>query len=227
MAQALKAAGLGRVTISLDSLKDDVFGRINDVGYPVAKVLDAVAHAEDAGLTPIKINMVVKRGLNDEEILPMAERFRGTGHILRYIEFMDVGTTNGWSMQDVVPAAEILDIIRARYPLEPIAPHTPGEVARRYRYRDGQGEIGIIASVTQPFCRGCTRARLSPEGRLYTCLFGSDGLDLRHLVRSGASDEEIIGHIQSAWTTRDDRYSEERTQSTHRAHKIEMFRIGG
>src|SRR6266705_2264370 len=174
-APALAAAGLRRVTVSLDSVDDAVFMALNDAGFPVARVLDAITAAAAAGLAPVKVNMVVKRGVNEQSILPMAEHFRGTGHVPRFIEYMDVGTTNGWRLDDVVPAAEIISLIRGQWPLEPIAPAYPGEVAARYRYRDGAGEIGVIASVTQPFCHGCTRARLSADGRLYTCLFAGTG----------------------------------------------------
>src|SRR6266536_1277416 len=174
-AQALAAAGLRRVTVSLDSLDATVFLALNDAGFPVARVLEAIAAAADAGLAPVKVNMVVRRGVNEQSILPMAAHFRHSGHVLRFIEYMDVGTTNGWRLDDVVPAAEIISLIGGQWPLEPAAPGYPGEVARRYRYRDGAGEIGVVASVTQPFCRGCTRARLSADGQLYTCLFAAAG----------------------------------------------------
>ncbi len=187
-AMALKEAGLQRVTVSLDSLDDAVFQTMNDVAFPVARVLDGIARAQEVGLTPVKINMVVQRGVNEDSIVPMARHFQHTGCILRFIEFMDVGATNGWRLEDVVPASEIIRRIDAALPLEPIAPNYPGEVARRYRYHDGGGEIGVIASVTQPFCGDCTRARLSADGRLYTCLFAADGFDLRALLREGASD---------------------------------------
>ena len=177
-ARALADAGLGRVTVSLDSLDDAVFGAVNDVDFPVERVLEGIAAAREAGL-PVKVNMVVKRGLNDGSVLDMAGHFRGTGHVLRLIEYMDVGTTNGWQMDDVVPASELIETIDAQWPVEPVDPAYPGEVARRYRYRDGAGEIGVIASVTQPFCHDCSRARLSAEGRLYTCLFAAVGHDLR------------------------------------------------
>ena len=194
-AQALKAAGLARVTVSLDSLDDTVFMALNDASFPVAAVLEAIAAAVTAGLAPVKVNMVVKRGCNEDSIMPMAAHFRHSGHVLRFIEYMDVGTTNGWRLDDVVPAAEIVALIGRRWPLEPVAPDYPGEVASRYRYRDGAGEIGLIASVTQPFCRGCTRARLSADGQLFTCLFAGTGHDLRGPLRAGASDQELRGQI--------------------------------
>ncbi len=214
-ARALKDAGLGRVTVSLDSLDDEVFARMNDVDFPVQKVLDGIDAADAAGL-PVKVNMVVKRGVNEDSVLPMARLFRERGHILRFIEYMDVGHTNGWRLDDVVPAAEIVAAIDAELPLEPADPNYPGEVARRWRYVDGGGEIGVIASVTQPFCGGCTRARLSAEGRLYTCLFGLRGHDLRALIRGGASDEELrseVGRIWGARTTATRRFAR-RTRST-------------
>jgi GTP 3',8-cyclase len=225
-AAALRAAGLRRVTVSLDSLDDAVFQAMNDVGFPVARVLEGIDAAADAGL-PVKVNMVVKRGVNDDHVVPMARFFRASGHTLRFIEYMDVGTTNGWRLDDVVPAAEILRAIDAEWPLEPLEPNYPGEVANRYRYRDGAGEIGAIASVTQPFCRGCTRARLSADGKLYTCLFAAHGHDLRTLLRSGASDERIEASLASIWSARDDRYSEVRTAATPRRPKVEMSHIGG
>lgn len=226
-AQALKDAGLRRITISLDTLDDATFKAMNDVNFPVARVLQAIDHAASVGLSPVKINMVVKRGLNDSSILPMARYFRGSGHILRYIEYMDVGTTNGWRLDDVVPAAEIAATIDTELPIEPASPNYPGEVASRWRYRDGGGEIGIISSVTQPFCRGCTRARLSAEGSLYTCLFATHGHDLRRLLRGGASDEYIAEVINTIWSRRADRYSELRTSQTVGLPKVEMSYIGG
>ena len=226
-ARALKAAGLRRITISLDSLDDAVFMRMNDAGVPASRILAAIDNAAAAGLTPVKIDMVVKRGMNEDSILPMAEYFRGTGHILRFIEFMDVGNSNGWRMEDVVPAAEILATINAVWPLEPVEPAYFGEVAERYRYKDGAGEIGIIASVTRAFCRTCTRARLSAEGRLYTCLFAGEGHDLRALLRGGADDEAIRARIVEIWQGRTDRYSELRFRSTPPQRKIEMSYIGG
>jgi len=226
-AKALKAAGLRRITVSLDSLRDDVFKAMNDVDFPVQGVLDGIAAAEDAGLSPIKVNMVVKRGVNDGDIVDMARHFRERGHILRFIEYMDVGNTNGWRLDDVVPASEIFNVINAELPLEPVNPNYSGEVADRYRYRDGSGEIGIIASVTIPFCRDCTRARLSAEGKLYTCLFSSVGHDFKSLLREGASDEDIAAFLRAVWRVRDDRYSEIRSSATHDLPKVEMSHIGG
>ena len=226
-ARALKAAGLKRITVSLDALDDAVFRRLNDVDFPVAKVLEGIEAAAAAGLAPIKVNMVVKRGENDTSILPMARHFRESGHILRFIEYMDVGHTNGWRMDDVVPAREIVERIGREWPLEPVDPNYPGEVAERWRYRDGRGEIGVIASVTQAFCRTCTRIRLSTEGQLYTCLFATSGHDLRALVRGGASDEDILAAVSGIWSRRADRYSEIRTSQTARLQKIEMSYIGG
>jgi GTP 3',8-cyclase len=226
-AQALKAAGLRRVTVSLDSLDEETFQSMNDVGFPAAKVLEAIDNAAAAGLDPVKIDMVVKRGVNDKDILPMAAHFRNSGHILRFIEYMDVGTTNGWRMQDVVSAKEILQALSSEWDLEPIEPNYFGEVAERYRYADGAGEVGIIASVTLPFCGACTRARLSADGELYTCLFGAHGHDLRTLLRNGSSDEEIEASIGSIWRVRSDRYSEIRSEDTLGLAKVEMSRIGG
>jgi cyclic pyranopterin phosphate synthase len=226
-AQELRTAGLRRVTVSLDSLDDAVFRRMNDVDFPVAKVLEGIEAAAAAGLAPLKINMVVKRGENEGSILPMARYFRGTGHILRFIEYMDVGHTNGWRMDDVVSAREIVETISREMPLEPLDPNYTGEVAERWRYRDGSGEIGVIASVTQAFCRDCTRARLSTEGKLYTCLFATTGHDLRALLRDGASDGEIIRAITGIWSKRTDRYSEIRGAQTVKLQKIEMSYIGG
>ncbi len=226
-ADALSAAGLTRVTVSLDALDDDTFAAMNDVAFPVARVLEGIDVAAAAGLTPVKINMVVKRGVNDDRIIEMAERFRGSGHILRFIEYMDVGTTNGWRMDDVVPAAQIAATINARWPLEPLQPNYPGEVASRYGYRDGAGELGVIASVTQPFCGACTRARLSADGKLYTCLFAAHGNDLRGLLRGDATDQELATRLQSIWTKRADRYSELRRAQTQQRAKIEMSYIGG
>jgi len=225
-AAALKAAGLDRVTVSLDSLDDEVFRAMNDVDFPVAKVLAGIDAAAQAGL-PVKVNMVVKRGANDDSIVAMARRFRGTGHTLRFIEYMDVGHTNGWRLDDVVPAAEIVAAVDAEHPLEPVEPSYRGEVARRWRYTDGSGEIGVIASVTQPFCGDCTRARLSPEGRLFTCLFAVRGHDLRALVRGGASDDELVSAVAEVWGRRTDRYSELRSSETSGLQKVEMSYIGG
>jgi cyclic pyranopterin phosphate synthase len=226
-AQALKDAGLKRISISLDSLDDQVFSAMNGVKFPVARVLEGIQAAVQAGLQPIKINMVVKRGTNENDILPMARYFREQGHILRFIEYMDVGVSNGWRLDDVVPAAEILRIIDREMPLEAIESNYYGEVAKRWQYKDGQGEIGVIASVTQPFCRSCTRARLSADGKLYTCLFAIQGHDLRELLRSGKSDEQLAETITAIWNKRDDRYSEIRTAETASLPKIEMSYIGG
>ncbi len=226
-AQSLADAGLDRVTVSLDSIDDEVFRAMNDVDFPVEKVLTSIDAAAAAGLGPIKINAVIKRGLNDDGLLEMAEHFRGTGHILRLIEFMDVGTTNGWRLDDVVGAQEMIDRISEKWPLEPLDALYPGEVARRYRYADGEGEIGVIASVTQPFCGGCTRARLSAEGRLYTCLFSALGHDLRSIVRSEADDAAVAEKIGGIWNRRGDRYSELRSANTAGKPKVEMSHIGG
>jgi GTP 3',8-cyclase len=225
-AKALTQAGLSRVTVSLDSLDDEVFRAMNDVDFPVARVLAGIDAAAGAGL-PVKVNVVVKRGLNEDSVLEIARRFRGTGHAVRFIEFMDVGATNGWRMDDVVPAAEIVATIGAEFPLEPVEAAYRGEVAQRYRYHDGAGEIGVIASVTQPFCGDCTRARLSADGKVYTCLFAVRGHDLRAILRSGASDEELDAAIRAIWERRTDRYSELRTEETSSLRKVEMSYIGG
>jgi cyclic pyranopterin phosphate synthase len=224
--KALKAAGLHRVTVSLDSLDDATFRAMNDADFPVAKVVDAIEAAAAEGL-PVKVNTVVKRGVNDQDIVRMAERWRGTGHIVRFIEYMDVGSSNGWRMDDVVPSAEVVKRISARWPLEPIGANYPGEVAERWRYVDGAGEIGVISSVTQAFCSTCTRMRLSTEGSLFTCLFAQSGHDLKSLVRGGASDEAIRNEIAAVWQRRADRYSEIRTEATSRERKVEMSYIGG
>ena len=226
-ARALRDAGLKRVTVSLDSLDDAVFKAMNDVDFPVAKVLEGMDAAEAAGLAPIKVNMVVKRGLNEQSILPMARHFRGTGRILRFIEYMDVGSSNGWRLDDVVSAREIIATIDRELPLEPVERNYTGEVAERWRYKDGSGEIGVIASVTQAFCADCTRARLSADGSLFTCLFATQGHDLRPLVRSDATDAQIAESISAIWTARDDRYSELRSEETAGLKKIEMSFIGG
>jgi cyclic pyranopterin phosphate synthase len=225
-AQALKDAGLKRVTVSLDSLDDATFRAMNDVDFPVSQVLDGIAAASAVGM-PVKVNVVVKRGLNDGDVLDLARYFRGTGHILRFIEFMDVGHTNGWRMDDVVPAAEIVRTIDAAFPVKAVEPAYRGEVARRWRYVDGAGEIGVIASVTQPFCGDCTRARLSADGKLYTCLFAVRGHDLRALVRSDADDARLLEAIASVWRVRTDRYSELRSAATGQLEKVEMSYIGG
>ena len=225
-AEALAAAGLGRVTVSLDSLDDDAFRAMNDVDFPVQRVLEGIDAATAVGL-PVKVNAVVKRGANDGDVLGLAEHFRGSGHVLRFIEYMDVGSTNGWRLEDVVSAEEIVGRISARWPLEPVASERPDATARRWRYVDGAGEIGVVASVTQPFCGGCSRARLSAEGRLYTCLFAARGHDLRAPLRLGASDEELAEQLRSIWTRRTDRYSELRTAETAALPKVEMSYIGG
>jgi cyclic pyranopterin phosphate synthase len=226
-AQALKDAGLKRVTVSLDSLDDATFRRMNDVDFPVERVLGAMDRAYEVGLRPVKVNMVVRRGMNEDSVVPMATFFREKGYILRFIEYMDVGHTNGWRMDDVVPAREIVRLIDAVHPIEPVQPNYPGEVAERWRYKDGSGEIGVIASVTQAFCRDCTRARLSAEGKLYTCLFATEGTDLRAMLRGGSSDAEISAAIAAVWSARTDRYSELRSDETVKLHKIEMSYIGG
>jgi cyclic pyranopterin phosphate synthase len=226
-ARDLRIAGLKRVTVSLDSLDDAVFQGMNDVDFPVARVLKGIDAAAAAGLSPIKINMVVKRGVNDRDAVSMARYFKDSGHILRFIEFMDVGSTNGWRMDDVVPSSELVRRIGEELPIEPIERHYAGEVAERWRYRDGSGEIGFISSVTQAFCRDFTRLRLSPEGRLFTCLFASSGYDLRELLRSGSSDDRLTERLAAIWQQRDDRYSEIRTAETVRMQKVEMSYIGG
>src|SRR5215813_7936145 len=226
-ARALKDAGLNRVTVSLDSLDDEVFRAMNDVDFPVARVLESIDAAAAVGLAPVKINMVVQRGVNDHTLVSMAKRFKGTGHIVRFIEFMDVGATNGWRMDDVVPSAEVVRRIDAELPLATVEPNYAGEVAERWRYRDGSGEIGVISSVTQAFCSTCTRARLSTEGMLYTCLFATAGYDLRGMLRGGAPDGEISDSVAGIWHIRADRYSELRTAETAKLRKIEMSYIGG
>jgi len=226
-ARALRDAGLNRMTVSLDALDEATFQAINDVGVSVAQVLAGIENAAAAGLAPIKINAVIKRGANEGSILPLARQFRGSGHIVRFIEYMDVGTRNGWRWDNVVSAAEIRDMIDARYPIAPVEPNQTGEVAERWQYRDGAGEIGIIASVTQPFCGSCRRARLSAEGALHTCLFASEGHDLRGLLRGGASDGELQARIAAIWQQRRDRYSELRAHSPSGAPKVEMSYIGG
>jgi cyclic pyranopterin phosphate synthase len=226
-AVALKQAGLDRVTVSLDADDDETFTRMNDARVPVSSVLKGLSAAEAAGLGPIKLNMVVKRGWNEHAILPMARRFRGPGRILRFIEYMDVGHSNGWRLDDVVSADEILSTIASEFPLEPMPRTKPGEVAERYRYLDGGGEIGVIASVSRPFCGTCDRARLSADGQLYTCLFATRGHDLRSLVRGGASDPDLAATLRSIWEGRDDRYSELRSLETVDLPKVEMSYIGG
>ncbi|MBA2295650.1 MAG: GTP 3',8-cyclase MoaA [Actinobacteria bacterium] len=225
-AQSLRDAGLDRVNVSLDSLDDATFRAMNDVDFPVDRVLEGIQAAAAVGL-PVKVNAVVKRGVNDDGVVELARYFRETGHTLRFIEYMDVGSTNGWRLDDVVPAAEIVESIDAVFPLEPVAAAYRGEVAQRWRYRDGRGELGVISSVTQPFCADCTRARISAEGKLYTCLFAARGTDLRALLRSGASDDQLAAAIGAVWTRRADRYSELRTERTSELPRIEMSYIGG
>jgi cyclic pyranopterin phosphate synthase len=227
LADPLRAAGLQRVTVSLDSLDDATFAAMNGVDFPVAKVVDGIAAAREAGFAPIKVNMVVRRGLNESSILPMARWARDTGVILRFIEYMDVGHTNGWRLDDVVPADEIVARIDAEMPIEPLVSQYRGEVANRWRYRDGAGEVGLIASVSQPFCGDCTRARLSAEGKLYTCLFSADGHDLRAIVRGDATDADLQEAIARVWRVRSDRYSELRTAATADLPRVEMYAIGG
>ena len=228
-ARALKDAGLHRVTVSLDGIEDAAFKRMNDVDYAVGDVLEGIAAAAAVGLAPIKVNCVVKRGANDDQILPLARHFRNSGHILRFIEYMDVGSSNGWRMDEVLPSAEVIARISEEFPLEAIDANYPGEVAERWRYKDGGGEIGVISSVTQAFCSSCTRIRLSTEGQLYTCLFAQSGHDLRALLRQGAGDEALRREIAAVWRGRDDRYSEIRTAATALPGrgKVEMSYIGG
>ena len=226
-ARVLREAGLTRVTVSLDSLDEDTFKAMNGVGMPLARVLAGITAAHHAGFDPVKLNVVVKRGVNDSGLLDLAQYGREHGNVVRFIEFMDVGTTNAWRLDDVVPAAEILEIIDARFPLEPADPHYPGEVARRYRYRDGGGEIGLIASVSQPFCQGCTRARLTSDGRLITCLFAADGHDVRTILRSSADDQALGELLTRVWGARSDRYSEERARLTEPRERVEMSYVGG
>ena len=226
-AKDLAAAGLRRVTVSLDSMDDAVFMAMNDVGFGVRGVLEGIAAAAEAGLTPIKINMVVKRGVNDGSILDIARHFKGSGHTLRFIEYMDVGTTNGWRLDDVVPAGDIVEMLDREFGIEPVGPSYRGEVAQRWCYRDGTGEVGVIASVTQPFCGDCTRARLSAEGVVYTCLFATRGTNLREVLRAGSSDELLDEVASRLWTNRADRYSETRSSQTAGLHKVEMSYLGG
>jgi GTP 3',8-cyclase len=226
-AQALADAGLHRVTVSLDALDDETFMRMNDVGFPVSRVLDGIAAAEAAGLGPVKLNAVIRRGVNEHAVVDLADHFRGTGTTVRFIEYMDVGHSNGWRLDEVVPADEIVAAIDARWPLEPVDRDYRGEVARRYRYRDGAGEIGVISSVSQPFCGDCTRARLSADGRLFTCLFATAGHDLRSVLRSGADDAAVADALRAIWAGRSDRYSELRSLDTVELPKVEMSFIGG
>jgi cyclic pyranopterin phosphate synthase len=227
LAPALRAAGLDRVTVSLDSLDEATFRSMNGVDFPVDRVLDGISAARDAGFGPIKINMVVRRGINESSVVPMARWARTEGHILRFIEYMDVGHSNGWRLDEVVPAAEVVAAISAEMPLEPVPPNYPGEVADRWRYADGGGELGVIASVTAPFCGACTRARISADGQLYTCLFALKGTDLRALVRSSASDDDVAAAIRAVWSVRVDRYSELRSEATTDLPRVEMFAMGG
>ncbi|QYK51359.1 MAG: GTP 3',8-cyclase MoaA [Anaerolineales bacterium] len=224
---SLKAAGLKRMTVSLDALDDETFKRMNDVDFPVERVLEWIAESARAGFAPVKVNMVVKRGVNEHAILPMARYFRQHGHILRLIEYMDVGHSNGWRMDDVLTARQMVDLIQAELPLEPLEANYRGEVAERYRYADGSGEIGIIASVSQPFCGDCSRARISADGRLFTCLFAVGGADLRGLLRRGADDAALQAAIAAVWQKRTDRYSELRSANTAALPKVEMSYIGG
>ena len=227
LAEPLARAGLGRITVSVDSLDDAVARSMNGVDFPISRVLDGIAAARDAGLSPIKINTVVRRGLNEASVLPLARWARDEGLILRFIEYMDVGTANGWRLDDVVSAEEILSIIDAELPLEAVSANYRGEVAGRYRYRDGSGELGVIASVTRPFCGDCTRARLSADGHLYTCLFAARGTDLKTPLRDGESDTELEDRIRAVWAVRADRYSELRSAATSHLPKVEMFALGG
>ena len=224
---ALKAAGLQRITVSLDSLNNDIFSLLNDVDFSVDKVINGIDNAAAVGLTPIKINMVVMRSVNLESVVPMAKYFRDSGHILRFIEYMDVGDSNGWKLDEVVPSSEIVEIIGSQLPIEPIAPNYLGEVASRWKYTDGSGEIGLISSVSQPFCGECSRLRLSARGELFTCLFASSGHDVRTLLRGDASDEKIVDTVASLWKNRDDRYSEVRSEQTQQIPRVEMSYIGG
>jgi cyclic pyranopterin phosphate synthase len=229
-AQQLKDAGLQRVTISLDTLDDEVFKEMNGRGISIDRVLQGIDAAAAVGLAPIKINAVVQKGVNDHTVVDLARHFKGSGHIVRFIEYMDVGNRNGWKWDQVVPAAEIVQQIDAEMPLGPVDSNYPGEVANRYRYRDGQGEIGVISSVSQPFCANCTRSRLSTDGKLYTCLFASTGVSLRDEMRAGASDDDLRNLITRIWTRRTDRYSEERTELASLQNvpaKVEMYQIGG
>jgi GTP 3',8-cyclase len=226
-APALRAAGLNRVTVSLDSLDETTFRSMNGVDFPVARVLDGISAAREAGFGPIKINMVVRRGINEASVVPMARWARAEGHILRFIEYMDVGHSNGWRLDEVIPAADVVAAISAEMPLEPIPPNYPGEVADRWRYVDGGGEVGVIASVTAPFCGACTRARISADGQLYTCLFAVKGTDLRGLLRAGASDDDMAAAIRAVWSVRADRYSELRSEATTDLPRVEMFAMGG
>lgn len=226
-AEALAAAGLRRVTVSLDALDEEVFRRLNDVDVPLSRVLEGIAAAADRGLTPVKLNCVVRRGWNEDQILPLVELGRREGYVVRFIEYMDVGTTNGWRLDDVVPAAEMRERIEAEYPLEALPARHLGEVARRYRHRDGGGEVGFIASVSQPFCGDCTRLRLAADGRLFTCLFATHGHDMKALLRAGADDAMLERALRGIWSEREDRYSELRSAATHELPRVEMSYVGG
>lgn len=227
LAAPLKRAGLGRITVSLDALDDGTFGRMSDSRHTPAEVLAGIAAASEAGLTPVKINCVVKRGVNEHAIVPLVERFRHSGHVVRFIEYMDVGTTNAWRMQDVVSGDEIVARIAERFPLEPIDEPGLARVARRFTLADGSGEIGVITSVTRPFCSGCTRLRLSSEGKLFTCLYAQQGHDLREVLRGGASPARLEAYLAEIWRARSDRYSELRTSATAELRRPEMSYIGG
>lgn len=226
-APALAAAGLDRVTVSLDAVDDEVFHRFNDVRFPVEDVLKGIAAAVASDLAPIKVNAVIKRGVNDSHLIELAEHFKGSKVILRLIEYMDVGNTNGWRMDDVVSGGEIVERLQALHPMEPVEPNHPGEVAKRWRYKDGEGEIGLITSVTQSFCGDCTRARLSADGRIFTCLFAAEGFDIRQALRDGSDDAALADLVASIWTRRRDRYSEQRAQATPKHRRVEMSYIGG
>lgn len=226
-AKTIYEAGLRRITVSLDAMDDDVFKSINDVGFSVKQVLDGIDNAQAAGFAPVKVNMVVARGMNENQILPMVDYFRGSGAILRFIEFMDVGATNSWQLDKVISTTEIISVIQGAYPMHPVSPTYRGEVAKRWQFDDGGGEIGFISSVTEPFCGDCNRARLTAEGKIYTCLFATDGFDLRDLIRSGASVDELAAAIASLWSKRSDRYSELRSAETASWPKIEMSYVGG
>jgi cyclic pyranopterin phosphate synthase len=227
LAQPLRDAGLQRITVSLDSLDDAVFGAMNGIDFPVARVLEGIDAAMAAGLSPVKINMVVRRGINEASVLPMATWARDTGVILRFIEYMDVGHSNGWRLDEVMPAEALIETIAAAWPVEPAEANYPGEVAERWRYLDGGGEFGVISSVTQPFCATCTRARISAEGKLYTCLFAAEGHDLRAILRSEATDDDLTDAVRGVWLLRADRYSELRSAATSNLPRIEMFAMGG
>ncbi len=229
-AKALAKAGLNRITVSLDSIDPDTFMQLNDVGFPLQKVLEGIREARNAGIREVKINVVVKRGINDQGLLDIVRHFKGTGVIVRFIEYMDVGTANGWRMNDVVPSSEIVDTINSEFPIEPVEPNYKGEVAERWQFKDGTGEIGFISSVSQPFCKDCSRMRLSVDGKVYNCLFATEGFDLRQMMRGGASDMEIEEALGRIWSARSDHYSEIRTEETvsfRQAAKIEMSYIGG